>query len=221
MQSSVVKRLVLLCAVLALPAMVFAQEAVLTGTITDSSGGVLPGVTVQATHEASGNQFETVTEGSGVYRIPARVGTYRITAQLAGFTTVTRDGVQVLVGQTLNLNMQMAPSTIQETVTVTGEAPLISTTTSSLGGNTTRGRCRSFLGGTNWMQLALRRRAAAPSTTAMRRAGQNTGEAREFQRTWMVADFVRARHRQQRNSADSIANSSPNRFDATQACSPA
>ena len=90
MQSSVVRRLILLGALLALPALALAQEATLTGTITDSTGGVLPGVTVVAVNEASGNQFESVTDARGVYRIPARVGTYRITAQLTGFSTVNR-----------------------------------------------------------------------------------------------------------------------------------
>ncbi|PYR81520.1 MAG: hypothetical protein DMF87_05065 [Acidobacteria bacterium] len=121
--SVVVRRLILLGAFLALPALVFAQEATLTGTITDSTGGVLPGVTVVAVNEASGNQFESVTDARGVYRIPARVGTYRITASLTGFSTVNRQGVNLLVGQTATINLQMAPSTLQETVTVTGEAP--------------------------------------------------------------------------------------------------
>jgi len=125
MQSSVVRRLIFLCALLALPGLALAQEATLTGTITDSTGGVLPGVTVVAVNEASGNQFESVTDARGVYRIPARVGTYRITAQLTGFSTVNRQGVNLLVGQTATINLQMALSTLQETVTVTGEAPLV------------------------------------------------------------------------------------------------
>ena len=85
MRSFMVRRLILLCAMLALPAMAFAQEAVLTGTITDSTGAVLPGVTVQAVHEASGNNYEAVTDGRGVYRIPVRVGGYKISAELPGF----------------------------------------------------------------------------------------------------------------------------------------
>jgi hypothetical protein len=76
-----------------------------------------------------------VTDGTGDFRIPARVGAYQITAELQGFTTVQRTGIQLLVGQTIDVDLQMNPSTIQETVTVTAEAPLIETTTSSLGGN--------------------------------------------------------------------------------------
>ena len=88
----------------------YAQEAVLSGTVTDSTGGVLPGVTVTAVHEASGNIFEAVTDERGVFRLPVRIGTYRLTAQLAGFATVTRSGLELLVGQQAVVNLQMAPS---------------------------------------------------------------------------------------------------------------
>ena len=74
----------LLIALLMAPAISHAQEATLTGTMTDSTGGVLPGVTVTAVHDATGNTFEAVTDERGVYRIPARVGAYQLTAELAG-----------------------------------------------------------------------------------------------------------------------------------------
>src|SRR6185437_6471061 len=106
MRSSVLRRLVLLGVLLACPALALAQEAALTGTITDSTGGVLPGVTVVAVNEASGNQFESVTDARGVYRIPARVGTYRVTATLTGFSSVNRQGINLLVGQTATINLQ-------------------------------------------------------------------------------------------------------------------
>ena len=61
------------------------QDAVLTGTVTDSTGAVLPGVTVVAVNEATGNRFETVTDERGIYRMPARVGAYQISAELQGF----------------------------------------------------------------------------------------------------------------------------------------
>ena len=90
---SVVNRLILVGLVLALPAAGYAQEeASVFGTVTDTTGGVLPGVTVIATHGATGNIFETVTNGSGAYRLIVRVGTYEIRAELAGFQTVTRSG---------------------------------------------------------------------------------------------------------------------------------
>ena len=135
MRLQFLKRLLLACALLALPAVGSAQEAVLTGTVTDTTGAVLPGVTVTAVHEATGNTFVGVTDGSGVFRIPARIGTYRLTAELSGFSTVNRTGLSLQVGQTATVDMQMAVSTLQESVTVTGEAPLIDVTTSQVGGN--------------------------------------------------------------------------------------
>ena len=98
MLSTGLRRLVVVGALLAVPAMAHAQEAVLSGTITDSTGAVLPGVTVRAVHEASGNNFETVTDQRGVYRIPVRVGAYQIKAELSGFRSVTQTGVELLVG---------------------------------------------------------------------------------------------------------------------------
>ena len=83
----IVRRLLLAAAILAVPAVGYAQEAVFTGTVADSTGGVLPGVTITALLEATGNTFVAVTDERGVYRLPARVGVYRITAELQGFTT--------------------------------------------------------------------------------------------------------------------------------------
>src|SRR5687767_12569867 len=94
-------------AFLALPVVASAQDATITGTITDTTGGVLPGVTVSVVHEASGISFEAVTDERGVFRMPARIGTYRMTVTLAGFATVTRTGVPVAVGQTVAVNFQM------------------------------------------------------------------------------------------------------------------
>jgi hypothetical protein len=118
------RRLVLILAILAVPAIAYAQDATLTGTVTDSTGGVLPGVAVTAIHEASGNTFEGVTDDHGVFEIHLRTGAYRITAQLQGFAVITRSGVELLVGQQAVVNLQMAPSTLQESVTVTADAPL-------------------------------------------------------------------------------------------------
>src|SRR5258705_13813124 len=78
------RRLLALVLLLFMPAFAFAQEATVIGTVTDSTGGVLPGVTVRAIHDATGNTFETVTDDRGNFRIPARTGAYRIVAELQG-----------------------------------------------------------------------------------------------------------------------------------------
>jgi hypothetical protein len=143
-------------AFLTLPGVVLAQEAAISGVVTDSTSGVLPGVVVQAVHEATGTQFETVTDDRGAFRIPVRIGVYRITAELPGFTTVARPGLEVLVGQQLVLNLELSPSTVQETVTVTGEAPLVNTTTSQLGGNIDPRQMQELpVLGRNFLDLAL------------------------------------------------------------------
>ena len=81
-------RVVLAIAVLSIvPVRGYAQEAALSGTVSDTTGGVLPGVTVTALHEATGNTFVAVTDERGAFRLLMRTGTYRITVELAGFAT--------------------------------------------------------------------------------------------------------------------------------------
>src|ERR1044072_2755536 len=95
-----VRRLVIpsliLIPLLTLSTPAFAQDATITGTITDATGGVLPGVTVTATHDATGNTFVGVTDQSGVFKRPVRTGPHRVTSELPGFATVTR-AVDLLV----------------------------------------------------------------------------------------------------------------------------
>jgi hypothetical protein len=210
-------------ALFALPGGVYAQEAVLTGTVTDSTGAVLPGVTVLAVNEATGNRFEGVTDERGIYRIPARVGAYAISAELSGFSTVTRSGVQLLVGQTASVNLQMTPSTVQETVTVTAEAPLLNVTTSALGGNVDPQQVQELpVAGRNWMALALLAPGSRTSSTNATAPlpDRNNGEAREFQLNLdgQQISSELGTGGQPRFSQDSIAEFQfiSNRFDATQ-----
>src|SRR5690242_6254848 len=155
-----------------LPAAASAQEATITGKIVDSTGGVLPGVTVTALHEATGTQFVGVTDTLGVYRMPVRIGDFRITAELPGFATITRTGVTLLVGQTATLDLQMAPSTVQESVTVTGEAPLVDMKNSSVGGNLDAKQLSEIpLSGRNWVDLVM----LAPGSRANEVGTNGTG----------------------------------------------
>jgi len=134
----------------------FAQQATITGTVTDSSGGVLPGVTITVIHEETGNTFEAVTDTQGQFRVPVRVGAHRLTATLAGFQTVTRTGLQLLLNQTLNVPVQLGPATLTETVTVTGEAPLVDTKESTVGANIDPRQVQDLpINGRNWMDLTL------------------------------------------------------------------
>src|SRR6266849_5648174 len=99
-------RALLLTAILLLPSFAFAQEATHSGTVTDSTGGVLPGVTITAVHEATGNTFVAVSDERGAFRLPVRTGLHKITVELAGFTTVTRT-IDLLVNQQAVVNLQV------------------------------------------------------------------------------------------------------------------
>ena len=104
----------------------FAQ-AVVTGVVKDASGAVLPGVTVEA---ASPDLIEkvrsAVTDGTGQYRVvDLRPGTYSVTFSLAGFSTVKRDGIVLTGTATSTVNADLKVGSVSETITVTGEAPLV------------------------------------------------------------------------------------------------
>jgi hypothetical protein len=149
-----IRRFLVVGAILALPSAVSAQEATLSGTVTDTTGAVLPGVNLTAVHEASGNVFEGVTDERGAFRVGTRAGVYRVTAALAGFSTVTRSGLELLVGQQVVVNLQLSPAGVQESVTVTGEAPLLDFTSSSLGGNVDPRQTQELpVNGRDWVGL--------------------------------------------------------------------
>ena len=122
---TVLKCLTLLV-VLLLPATVFAQAS-LTGTVRDASGGVLPGVTVEAASPALIEKVRTaITDDTGQYRIiDLRPGTYSLTVTLPGFNTVKRDGIELTGSQTLTIPIEMRVGGLEETITVTGESPVV------------------------------------------------------------------------------------------------
>src|SRR4051812_7599399 len=146
----------LIVAFVALPLASYAQDATLSGTVKDNTGGVLPGVTVTAVNEASGISFNSVTDEHGVYRIPVRAGVYKVTAELSGFTTAMRPGVELLLGKQLALDFAMTVSGVQENVTVTGEAPLIDTSSSTIASNIDPRQMQDIpINGRNWMDLTM------------------------------------------------------------------
>ena len=104
--------LLIVCTMLMVPVSLSAQEAVVTGAVTDATGGTLPGVTVVATHEATGNTFLAVTDLRGVFRIPVRTGDFRVTAELSGFAPVAKD-VELLVGQSAVVDLRLVPANVQ------------------------------------------------------------------------------------------------------------
>jgi hypothetical protein len=111
------------------PSRVLAQAdtTAITGTVRDSSGGVLPGVTVEASSDALIEKSRSVvTDDNGLYRIiDLRPGTYVVTYTLAGFNTARREGIDLVAGFTAPVNMVMSVGSLEETITVSGAAPVV------------------------------------------------------------------------------------------------
>jgi hypothetical protein len=110
------------------PSSAFAQASI-TGTVRDSSGAVLPGVTVEAASPALIEKVRTATtDGNGQYRIvDLRAGEYSVTFSLQGFSTVKREGVTLEGAFTATVNGDMRVGALTETITVTGESPIVDT----------------------------------------------------------------------------------------------
>src|ERR1700704_3721262 len=121
-----VKTLTLLAWFVVLPTAAFAQ-AVIAGTVKDASGAVLPGVVVEATSPALIEKVRTaVTDGTGQYRVEdLRPGAYTVTFTLQGFSTFRREGVELTGSFTATINADLRVGALAETVTVTGETPVV------------------------------------------------------------------------------------------------
>jgi hypothetical protein len=128
MRALTVRCFVFLTLVLA-PTFALAQTSTISGTVRDASGGVLPGVTVEASSPALIEKTRaTVTSGSGTFSILAlRPGTYTVKFELPGFTTVIREGIELTSDFTATINVDLKVGALEETLTVTGESPIVDT----------------------------------------------------------------------------------------------
>src|SRR5580765_2692449 len=102
-------------------------QAVIAGTVRDSSGAVLPGATVEAASPALIEKVRSAaTDGTGQYRIEnLRPGTYVVTFTLSGFSTVKREGIELTGSFTATVNAELKVGSVAETITVTGETPVV------------------------------------------------------------------------------------------------
>ena len=105
------------------------QTSAIAGVVRDGSGGVLPGVTVEAASPALIEKVRTVvTDDQGRYNIvDLRPGTYTVTFSLSGFNTLKREGIELTSGFTAAINAELPVGSLEETITVTGESPLVDT----------------------------------------------------------------------------------------------
>ncbi|PYR96963.1 MAG: hypothetical protein DMG12_25135, partial [Acidobacteria bacterium] len=126
------------------------------GTIRDSQGAVIPGATVSAKSLETGAERTTVSDDSGGFNITSvPAGSYEVTASLAGFQKEVRSGVTLTVGAALRVDFTLKVGALQqEEVVVTGEAPQVDTTTSTMSGLVSETTIRELpLNGRDWLQL--------------------------------------------------------------------
>jgi hypothetical protein len=144
-------------AIVLFAASAFAQEATIFGAVADSTSGALPGVTVTATSLATGRTHTDVSNERGEYRLRGLApGRYKVQAELSGFATIVVPDIELLVGQNRSVPFAMQVATLTETVTVTGESPLVDISSTQVAGNVDRRQMEELpLQGRNWMELAM------------------------------------------------------------------
>src|SRR5438477_4884216 len=125
-RSRIAMLFVVAAAWLALPATARAQSA-FAGTVKDATGAVLPGVTVEASSPALIERVRSATtDANGTYKIEnLRPGTYSITFNLTGFSSVKKDGIELASNFTATINADLKVGAVEETVTVSGESPVV------------------------------------------------------------------------------------------------
>src|SRR5687768_5548022 len=122
----------LLLAAWTAPALAQVQTGDITGKVTDNTGAILPGVTVTLTGATLIQPQTATTSETGTYNFPRLpIGAYSVKFELPGFKTVVRENVRLTLGFTAQIDQQLEISTVQETVTVSGESPVVDTKTTA------------------------------------------------------------------------------------------
>jgi hypothetical protein len=134
------------------------QTGTLSGVVRDPQGGVLPGVTVSASSPALiGGARTAVTGEAGAYQLPTLPpGTYDVTYELTGFTSLKREGILVRVAQVTRLDVDLSVGALQETVTVSGESPVVDVSSTTTQTNIDKELFESIPTGRNpWVMAGL------------------------------------------------------------------
>ena len=171
------------------PASAQVDQGRLTGVVTDNQGAVLPGVTVTATSPALLGANTAVTEGDGRFLFPSLPsGRYTLQFDLSGFQTIRRENIVLALGQTLSVDMQLQLASLQETVTVSAESPVVDVTTTRVGSDFSGEKLVGIPSATDlWATLAQ-----APG---VRMLGFDTGGSHKSQQTGYESFGVRNQNR--------------------------
>jgi Carboxypeptidase regulatory-like domain/TonB dependent receptor-like, beta-barrel len=134
-----------------------AQNAQITGTLRDQTGGVLPGAAVTARNQETGLLRTATSEASGTYRLPALPpGVYTVIAELQGFGTEERKDFVVVIDQVAVVDFALKPATVAETVTVTGMSPIVDSRASAVSTAITNEQIQDLpVASRRWIDLAM------------------------------------------------------------------
>ncbi len=162
---------------LALPASAQVSNAVVTGIVTDAQGGILPGVTITVTNAESGVVRTIVTEENGRYRLGGiPPGRYNVTAELPGFATQEVKGITLTIGLEYTKDLTMGVQGIQESITVTGESPVVETTRTEVAGVVTQQQIETLpFQDRGTLTLTLLLPGTGVDTTRAKRSAVNVG----------------------------------------------
>ena len=126
--------IVLLLVGLSVPALAQQNVGGITGTVSDPTGAVIPGIPVTAEHQGTGITRQGQTSGTGIYRFTVlQVGRYTVRVSTSGFKSFERPDVAVVSGETVTMEIQLEVGDVTETVTVEAAAPTLDTTTETVG----------------------------------------------------------------------------------------
>src|SRR5438552_5116283 len=132
-----------------------AVTGTILGTVTDSTGALIPGATITLTHAGTGLTRTVVSDAAGEYTAPSLpTGKYAVTAELSGFKTVTQPDVDLGVDQRVRINVRLEIGTVSETITITGQSPLVQIASSELGTTVSEEQIKTLpLNGRNFVNL--------------------------------------------------------------------
>ena len=221
-------RKLLLCVSLLTAALMWGQTntAVITGTVIDPAGAVIPGAAVTITNQSTGASLAFTTNGQGYYTsAPLDPGTYSVTVAKSGFQSQTQTGLVLQVQARLSVNFTLTVGQIEQRVVVTGAAPVIETQTSSLGQVVSSQTITQMpLNGRSYLQLASLSTGVIQTSIGRNRQFDGSGNATSSRpnEVSFTSNGVRARLNNfildgiDNNSNDNGGLTNPSQVDALQ-----
>lgn len=186
----------LVASVLFAPQPVLAQggtaTASISGRVTDETGGFLPGVTVTVTNQSTNQTRTVVTEADGMYRFSGLAPSkYSVRAELQGFAPVAQDDITANIGAALDMNLTMSISGIAETITVSGEGPIVESARTDVSTRITQEQIETLPANSrNYLDFALLTPTAVENfSTTAQGVGLNVGGARAKEGSLLVDGF--------------------------------